>query len=299
MKVIVTGASGLLGRAVYKQLKAANIDVVGTAYSRAKNGLVKLDLANESELEAFIAEQKPNAIVHCAAERRPDVAEKDQEGTRNLNIQVPKRLGSLCKTNNITLIYISTDYVFDGTSPPYEVTDKPNPLNFYGETKLGGEEAIREVNSDAIILRVPILYGDVEYNGESAINILLDSVQNQEKVVDMDNVGKRYPTNVQDIARVIKDLLVKRVDLGEDLKGTFHFTNTECFTKYTICQLFGNLLNLPIDHLKRQDEIPASAAVSRPKDAHLSNKRLEAIGIDTKSVPFVGWWTEYLSKSRQ
>jgi S-adenosylmethionine synthetase len=74
------------------------------------------------------------------------------------------------------LIYISTDYVFDGTTPPYEVDDKPNPLQFYGETKLAGEQAIQGVNKDAVILRVPILYGSTQYNGESAINVLIDVV---------------------------------------------------------------------------------------------------------------------------
>lgn len=74
------------------------------------------------------------------------------------------------------LIYISTDYVFDGTAPPYEVEDKPNPLQFYGETKLAGEEAIREVYPEATIVRLPILYGKAEYNSESAINILIDVV---------------------------------------------------------------------------------------------------------------------------
>lgn len=74
------------------------------------------------------------------------------------------------------LIYISTDYVFDGTKPPYEVGDKPNPLNFYGQTKLDGEEAIKSVYPEAVILRVPILYGSTEYNAESAINVLIDVV---------------------------------------------------------------------------------------------------------------------------
>lgn len=74
------------------------------------------------------------------------------------------------------LIYMSTDYVFDGTTPPYEVEDKPNPLNFYGQTKLDGEEAIKSVYPEAVILRVPILYGSTEYNGESAINVLIDAV---------------------------------------------------------------------------------------------------------------------------
>ena len=75
------------------------------------------------------------------------------------------------------LIYISTDYVFDGENPPYNVNDKPNPLNFYGKSKLGGEEAVRQADPQAVVLRVPVLYGETEYNAESAINILLDAVK--------------------------------------------------------------------------------------------------------------------------
>ena len=93
-----------------------------------------------------------------------------------LNVETPRNLGKVCKENGIMLIYISTDYVFDGTTPPYEVEDKPNPLNFYGQTKLDGEEAIKSVYPEAVILRVPILYGSTEYNGESAINVLIDAV---------------------------------------------------------------------------------------------------------------------------
>lgn len=134
-------------------------------------------------------------MVHCAAERRPDVAERDRDAVLRvstvvhdlkttcvitillqLNVETPRNLGSICKDNGIMLIYISTDYVFDGTTPPYEVEDKPNPLNFYGQTKLDGEEAIKSVYPEAVILRVPILYGSTEYNAESAINVLIDVV---------------------------------------------------------------------------------------------------------------------------
>jgi S-adenosylmethionine synthetase len=72
-------------------------------------------------------------------------------------VETPRNLASICKSKGVMLIYISTDYVFDGTSPPYEVDDKPNPLQFYGQTKLDGENVIREVYPDAVILRVPIL----------------------------------------------------------------------------------------------------------------------------------------------
>ncbi|KAF7727216.1 hypothetical protein EC973_007914 [Apophysomyces ossiformis] len=294
MKVVVTGASGLLGRAVAAQFKASGHQVIGTAFSRAKGDLAKLDLADENAVQAFVVEHKPDVLVHCAAERRPDVAEKDHEGTIKLNVAVPRLLGSLCIANGILLVYISTDYVFDGNAPPYDVDATPNPLNFYGETKLGGEKAIQEVYPDAVILRVPILYGETEYNGESAINTLVDAVKNQAKPVDMDNFASRYPTNVKDVARVIKDLAVKKIEDKQDIGGIFHFTNEEMFTKYTICQLFGEILNVSTQHLKPQNDIPVAAAASRPKDSHLSNKRLKDLGIDTTSVPFAQWSKQWL-----
>ncbi|KAG0189588.1 Methionine adenosyltransferase 2 subunit beta [Apophysomyces sp. BC1034] len=295
MKVVVTGASGLLGRAVAAQFNASGHKVIGTALSRAKGDLVKLDLTDEKAVQAFITEHNPDVLVHCAAERRPDVAEKDHSGTVKLNVTVPGLLGSTCKANGISLLYISTDYVFDGTAPPYEVDAIPNPLNFYGETKLNGEKAIQEVYPGAMILRVPILYGETEYNGESAINTLVDAVTNQGKSVDMDNFAARYPTNVKDVARVIKDLAVEKIEKKQDIGGVFHFSNEERFTKYTICQIFGEILKLPIDHLKPQNDIPVAAAASRPKDAQLSIKRLKDLGIDTTSTPFAQWSEEWLS----
>ncbi|OZJ05359.1 hypothetical protein BZG36_01532 [Bifiguratus adelaidae] len=229
MKVLVTGASGLLGRAVVRELTHSNIEVIGTAFSRANDELIKLDLRDKDAVAAALEQWKPDAIVHCAAERRPDVAAKDEQGTRELNVECPKVLAELCNAKSIHLLYISTDYVFDGTSPPYDVTDVPNPLNFYGETKLQGEEQVRSHDPAAAILRLPILYGNTEYNAESAVNVLRDAVMDSSKQVDMDHFATRYPTNVEDCARVIKDLIVRKE------RGTFHFSAEEPYTKYQMC----------------------------------------------------------------
>ncbi|CAO3641278.1 unnamed protein product [Cunninghamella blakesleeana] len=290
MKVLVTGASGLLGRAVYRNFKAVNIPVIGTAFSRASNELLKLDLSNNDEVEQFLTEHKPDVIVHCAAERRPDVAEKDKEGTLKLNAQVPGNLASFSKINNIALIYISTDYVFDGNNPPYNESDTPNPINFYGESKLAGEEAIKKVNKDAIILRVPILYGQVEYNGESAVNLLIDVVKNNTKNGEMDNVCTRYPTNVDDIGRVIKDLAVKKLEQGSSVSGTYHFTAEEKLTKYDMCKIFADILKISIDHIQPQNSVSPNALASRPLNSHLSIKRLQDLNIDISAVPFREWF---------
>ncbi|KAI9313539.1 RmlD-like substrate binding domain-containing protein [Dichotomocladium elegans] len=297
MKVIVTGASGLLGRAVFRTFKNAGHDVIGIALTRAdRPGFVKLNLTDADAVKGLMEVQQPEVVVHCAAERRPDVAEKNRDGACYLNVEVPRTLAKLAKANGFMLIYISTDYVFDGTNPPYQVDDVPNPLNFYGKTKLDGEKAVLEQAAAVVVLRVPVLYGETEYNAESAVNVLLDGIMNQSKPVDMDNVGLRYPTNVDDIGRVIKDLAIRRVQQGDTrIQGIFHFSAVEKYTKYTMAVLLANLLHLKTDHLMCQDKVPASAAASRPKDAHLSNDRLKDLEIDTTTVSFRQWWTTYLA----
>ncbi|KAG2182520.1 hypothetical protein INT43_007451 [Umbelopsis isabellina] len=299
MKVLITGASGLLGRAVYQQFKKNGHEVVGTAYSRATNELHKLGLTEESDVREFVEAHKPDAIIHCAAERRPDVAEKDRAGTEFLNIQVPKNLGKLTKEKSIFLIYISTDYVFDGTQPPYDAIEgKPNPLNFYGKTKLAGEHAIQEVNQDAIIVRLPILYGNTEFNGESAVNLLVDSVLDQSKPAKMDNVAIRYPTNVEDVARVLADLTSAKLEQNKDISGVYHFSGQKPYTKYDMCEVFAKAYHIPMDHVQAVDTSSDPGAASRPKDSHLSNSRLEQAGINTYNVDFEAWWNKRIKASK-
>ncbi|KAG0322364.1 hypothetical protein BGZ99_003362 [Dissophora globulifera] len=268
--------------------------IVGVAFSRAKGDLKKLNLEASADVQTFIDEEKPDVVVHCAAERRPDVVEKSPENAKKLNVQVPGLLADLTNDRGILLIYISTDYVFDGTKPPYDVRDKANPLNTYGQTKYDGELEVKKFNSSAIILRVPILYGATEYNGESAVNALIDSVKNV-KDTSMDDYAIRYPTNVADIARVIKDLTLKVRQEKVFISGILHFSGEEKYTKYEMCKTIAQILGTSVDHLKPVSEAPNDGTV-RPYNCHLSNRCLHGIGIDTRCVKFSDWMQNWLKQ---
>ncbi|KAI8822412.1 uncharacterized protein EV422DRAFT_523923 [Fimicolochytrium jonesii] len=293
-KVIITGASGLLGRAVFNCFQNAGFDVIGTAFSRSGEKLVKLNLTDFDAVKQFIAKEKPATIIHCAAERRPDVAAKDTEGARKLNIAATENIAQAAKEAGSWLVYISTDYVFDGNNPPYEVDAKVNPLNFYGQTKYEGEVTLSKTYPEAAILRVPILYGPTEYDSESAVNILLEIIKNTAKTVDMDDFQARYPTNVEDIAKVLRQMTERAVFKKEALSGVFHYSAPEKMTKYQICAVFANILSLPIDHLKPIREAPKEPVATRPNDAHLATTRLETLGFDLTAVKFEDWFRTYL-----
>lgn len=165
MKVLVTGASGLLGRATLAQVKKDGNDVKGTALSRASGDLVKVDLTDFGALDELLTSFKPDAIIHTAAERRPDVVERNPQASHAINVDVPAHIAEHCKSLAAAdakvplLINISTDYVFDGTTPPYKVDDTPNPLNAYGLSKWDGEKGVTSHAQPgrATNFRVPVL----------------------------------------------------------------------------------------------------------------------------------------------
>ena len=280
-RVLVTGASGMLGREVLTQFRDRGWTCTGWAYSRAEAGLVRVDLRDKAEVERALSDYSPSIVVHCAAERRPDVVDSQKEAVLALNVTATDQLAKLCGERKITIVYISTDYVFDGTNPPYKPKDQPNPLNAYGLTKYEGEKAILKFPGN-VVLRVPILYGDVLSPDESAITCLLSSVLNTTKPANMSDYEKRYPTHTSDVARIcvgLADAFHEGVDIG----GVWHWSGTECHTKYTMACTIAELFGCPSGHLAPvKQPLPG---VPRPHDARLDCTRAEqAFGRDR--IPF-------------
>ncbi|XP_041881355.1 methionine adenosyltransferase 2 subunit beta isoform X3 [Corvus kubaryi] len=210
-RVLITGATGLLGRAVFKEFNENNWNAVGCGYRRAQPRFEQINLLDSIAVHDIIHDFQPHVIVHCAAERRPDIVESQPDAASQLNVAASANLAKEAAGVGAFLIYISTDYVFDGTSPPYKETDVPNPLNLYGKTKLEGEKAVLENNEETAVLRIPVLYGEVERLEESAVTVMFDKVQFSNKSANMDHWQQRFPTNVKDVAAVCRQLAEKRM----------------------------------------------------------------------------------------
>lgn len=280
MKILITGATGLLGRHLMKVL--SDSEVYGWGFSRAAGRISKVDITNTEEILSELARIKPSIIIHCAAIRSPDLASADPERTDSINVKSTETLAKWAKENDSFLLYISTDYIFDGTNPPYKPNSKPNPLNFYGRSKLEGEKALWSTGHNGGVLRIPILYGMVEELKETVITELIEKVKSQEPV-KLDNWAVRYPTFVGDAGYVIKQICMRRTKHC-GFSGTWHWSGKEKFTKYEMALVIASILKLPTDHLIPVNE-PPSTGEPRPQNPHLMSTALEHMGFGRHS-PF-------------
>lgn len=293
MKILVTGATGLLGRAVMRRFAdESDFNVVGLCHARKGDGLNPVDLTDAAAVQTVLDAERPDAIVHTAAIRRPDAFAADEAAARRLNVAATETLARWTAAHSGTfLVYISTDYVFDGTQPPYFPESRPHPVNGYGQSKLDGEIAVRETaGAQTAILRVPILYGDeVETLAESSVTTVMAQVlklarpgnetYSKSFPLVLDDWSVRYPTHVSDVADILAQIVARR------LVGTFQWSGREALTKLDMGLVVAKELGLATALLKGSGE-PAAGGEPRPKDCHLDRGALEALGVTTPGIPY-------------
>jgi S-adenosylmethionine synthetase len=258
----------MLGRTVLKQIGTGDWDVCGLCSNRrSQDGLVCCDLTSHEAVDRVFTDFAPDIVIHMAAERHPDIVHRQPEQTQFLNIGATAKLSEACQRCGAWLIFLSTDYVFDGTQPPYTVGDVPNPLSTYGKQKLEGERIVLQ-DRNAAVLRVPLLFGQINYYKESSVTALYEEVvQGLDKA---DHTQKRYPTCTDDVARVIKKMVEVHCR-GKVLCGVFHWQSDECFTKYDMVQTIAELKGIDASAVIADMSVPRHP---RPMDSRLDCGRL-------------------------
>ncbi|MEX3935999.1 dTDP-4-dehydrorhamnose reductase family protein [Paraburkholderia phymatum] len=287
-KVAVIGASGLLGRSVVGELsRQRDWQLVQTAFSHPSPQSIRLDIRDADAVTQFLEREQPDAIVIAAAERRPDVCEQDPALARALNVDAVRAIASAARQHGAWVLSISTDYVFDGTQPPYREDARPSPINAYGRSKLDGERALAESTDLGCVLRLPLLFGPIVGWHESAVTSLVPTIAASAsaapdaKAAVMDAWAIRYPTYTPDVAVVVRQLL-ERHARGETVCGTAQWSGDEPMTKYDIAQRLADALQ--IDAQLTPLHTPADST-PRPHNCHLDSSRLEALGIGRRT-PF-------------
>lgn len=230
MKVFVTGVAGQLGHDVMNELAKRGYEGIGTdiapEYSGAADGTavvsmpyVSLDITDADAVDRVICEMKPDVVVHCAAWTAVDLAEDEdkQAKVKAINVDGTANIASVCKELDAKMVYISTDYVFDGQgTEPWQPDCKDyKPLNVYGQTKLDGELAVSSTLDKYFIVRIAWVFGK---NGKNFIKTMLNVAKTHDKLtVVSDQIGT--PTYTYDLARLLVDMI------ETEKYGYYHATN--------------------------------------------------------------------------
>ena len=283
MKVFVTGVGGQLGHDVINELTSRGYEAIGSdVVDMVLSGVpyVALDITDKIEVERVIAEIRPDAIIHCAAWTAVDAAEDadKQEKVKAINVDGTQNIANAAKIVDAKMIYISTDYVFDGQGTvPWEPDCKEYaPLNVYGQTKLGGELAVSSTLEKYFIVRIAWVFG---LNGGNFIKTMLQVGKNHPQVrVVNDQIGT--PTYTYDLARHLVDMI------ESEKYGYYHATNEGGyiswydFTKEIYRQAGMDTQVLPVT----TEEYGLSKA-ARPFNSRLDKKKLT----DNGFVPLPDW----------
>ena len=250
IKVLIFGASGILGSELCSFLKKNNINYDGTYYLNYVENLIHVDFSSIDNIIDSIKKTNATVCINCIAERNVDMCEKKWEITKNTNIDISNKIANACNLLNVHLIHISTDYVFDGKNPPYFPHSLTNPLNNYGISKKISEFRVMSNCPNATIIRVPVLYTHKFTNLKSnAITLIGKKVLNLIEKTKEDNYCIRRPVYIPDFCVFIKDMII------DPKYGIYHFYNpNNCFTKYQIAKLISIFLNKSTNNIEPMNE---------------------------------------------
>lgn len=274
MKLIVTGADGMVGSALCPALRQQGHEIVPVDLKPIEPATRRLDLRDQAAVERLVVEAHPHGVLHLAAETDVDRCEQDPAHAYATNAVATEYVARAARAAGAKLLYMSTAGVFDGEQPtPYVETDAPNPVNVYGRAKLAGEAAVRQAGIPYQIVRAGWMVGGFERDKKFVWKMLRLLEERRELLVVMDKIGSL--TFTEDLARGITSLIETAH------VGIFHMANHGVCSRYDIACKLVELLDRSDVTIRpvRSDAFPLPAP--RARSEALENSRLGALGLDT------------------
>ena len=265
-KVLITGAGGQLGSSM--ELK----DFMMITSSRFHTDDVEsptfdadLDITNEDQVKTVLEIEKPDVIIHLAAMTNVDGCERNPEQAHLINIKGTENL-----LNNFSgkFIFVSSDYVFDGENGPYSEEDEVNPINIYGTTKLKGEESVRRLSFDWVILRTNVVWNIGGNFKASFADWVLEELQNNRNIRIFDDQWNN-PTHTEDLGSVINELL------KHEASWLYHYGSAEVLNRYDFARLIANIYNLDENLIEPITTQELNQLAKRPLKSGLKTNKIE------------------------
>jgi dTDP-4-dehydrorhamnose reductase len=265
-KILITGSNGLLGQKLAHLLvHNADIDLIAT--SRGENKLsqllpelhfLTLDVADAQQVEKLISVECPTHLIHTAAMTNVDDCEEDHATCWQLNVTAVDNLVQACERYQVHLIHLSTDFIFDGEAGPYDEEAEPNPISYYGESKLAAETLIRKSACKWAILRTVLVYGIVHDYGRSNIVLWVRNSLEAQKTIQVVNDQYRTPTLAEDLA------MGCWLAVAHDAGGIYHISGKELLTPYDMALQVAEYFGLDKSLIRQADASSFSQKARRP-----------------------------------
>jgi dTDP-4-dehydrorhamnose reductase len=262
VKILITGSNGLLGQKLLALCLRKGTEVIATSLGRNRFDdsltYLTMDITNSAEVEEVIGKTKPDVIINTAAMTNVDQCEDEKERCLLLNVAAVKNLVQSCEKHNSFLVHLSTDFVFDGSHGPLNENDKPNPVNFYGESKLKSELLIQESKCGWAIARTILVYGVLQNMSRS--NIILWVKESLEKGIEIQVVDDQFrtPTLAEDLADGCYLIATKQA------AGIWNISGKDLLTPYQMAIKTAEFFNLDQNLIKRTNSSAFRQRAVRP-----------------------------------
>lgn len=286
--ILITGANGFIGQYLVRQLlDRGSYKVIGTGTGVShlpfavseKYQYHPMDITDRKQVEMVLLSLQPDVIIHAAALGQPDYCEQHEQACFSINVQGTKNIAETGKKVNSFLVFLSTDFVFDGDNGPYREEDPINPVNRYGESKAAGERIINESGIDHAIVRLCSVYG-IPFSGNTR-NIISWVKENLESGRSIQAVSDqvRTPTYIKDAVTAIIRIVEKRI------RGTFHISGNETFTPYEMALLTAAHLGLKKTLIQKVQSSILQQPAKRPLiTGFITDKAKNTFGFFPKNI---------------
>lgn len=273
-RVLLTGPGGLLGSHLLPRL-AGKYDVTGVSrkapsLKNAQSSFVSIDLSDSSTLKRFLDDTQFDMVINCAAMADVDLCERERDKALKINVEAARVMAAHARKNDIILIHISTDYLFDGLSGPYSEDAAPNPINFYGRTKLLAEEAIRESGCKYTIVRTNHLYGNLPDGPSKQIKWLLQAADRNEPILAATDLSNN-PTWSGNLADAIVELL------ESDIRGVINLGGSDYLSRYEFALAAADILGLDRGRIRKASKAELNMLAARPSKAGLKIDLMKSV----------------------
>ena len=270
MKILVTGANGQLGHDVVKELEKRGHIAIGV-------DVEEMDITDGNAVRDFIEKSSVDTVIHCAAYTAVDAAEDNKELCMAVNVEGTKNIARVCKDLDINMMYISTDYVFDGQgNKPWQPDHTCHPINVYGESKYQGELAVKELLDNFFIVRISWVFGE---NGNNFVKTMLRLAESKNELnVVNDQVGS--PTYTADLAILLSDMV------ETEKYGVYHVTNEGLCTWFDFAEEIFRQANIDI----KVNPITSYAFLTKAKRPH--NSRMDKSKLTAEGFNLLPAWQD-------